>query len=281
MSVFARSDLLHVAVPRTGGGCGQGHTRPVVQGAPVKIWEFNECPQCEDYLRHDNQWGATISEIPETPDEIRIREDQEKRGQREAATSNAQALQQIANLPEGMATAFASAFAEALKGMNAVQALPPVTEATKRCPNDHPVPRDAKFCPECGTRSWKAPAKVVESEVVQPEDARPQSPGAYTFSMGDAPTPLTVPTNWPLNIPGEMTLNVHGSLLAEENLAATVAQAVDPARAKRKRAPKGYTRAELETKNLPELKEIARQVGARTKRSRGDQIVEIHKAIGR
>jgi hypothetical protein len=156
-----------------------------------------------------------ISEIPETPDEVRIREDEEKRGQRETAAATSHALVQIADLPTGMATAFASAFASALKGMNGV---PEIAEADKRCPNDHPVPRNAKFCPECGARSWKAPTKVVESQVVKPEDPRD-------------------------------TIPVHNG--------------------------RQWDLVELENKSMPQLREIAHEVGAKIRRSRDEQVAEI------
>ena len=112
MSVFARSDVGYVAVPATSGGCGESHRRPTdAEGALVKVWEL-DCPQCGNYLRRDPHWGGMISEIPETPDEVRIREDEEKRGQRETAAATSHALVQIADLPNGMATAFAHAFAQ-------------------------------------------------------------------------------------------------------------------------------------------------------------------------
>lgn len=218
MSVYARSDVGYVAVPVTSGGCGGSHRRPTDEtGALVKVWQL-DCPACGNFLRHDPHWGGMISEIPETPDEVRVREDEERRGQRETAAATSHALVQIADLPNGMATAFATAFAEALKVMNGTPSLP---AADKRCPGGHPVPQDAKFCPECGARSWQAP-KVVESTVV-PETAPSPDPG------------------WSLN--ASFDLNA------------------------------------LEACSMPQLREIANKVGARTKRSRDEQIAEIRAAV--
>lgn len=269
MSAFARSDVLYTAPTLADGGCGRGHSRPVVQGAPVKIWELNDCPQCENYLRnHDPHWAGTISEIPETPDEVLLREDQELRGKRDAATATAQSLEKIANLPEGMATAFASAFAEALKTLNAAPALP---TADKRCPGGHLVPRDAKFCPECGARSWKAPAKVVESSVVQPEDASPDLQYVIggtvpNTDFGTTPT-VTFSTQAPQSpVTLGQTIELNGVRLTGE-------------RARAKRGPRKYSAAALAGKSLPELKEIAREVGAPTKRSREDQIASIRATV--
>lgn len=232
MSVYARSDVGYVAVPATSGGCGESHRRPTdAEGALVKVWQL-DCPQCGNYLRHDPHWGGMISEIPETPDEVRVREDEEKRGQRETAAATSHALTQIADLPNGMATAFAQAFAVALKGMNGT---PELVEADKRCPNDHPVPRNAKFCPECGARSWKAPAKVVESQVVKPME------------------------------PMDLKADVPSFAAAPEN--------------KLVRSETHAMLDELEGKSMPQLREVAHQVGAKIRRSRDEQVAEIRAAV--
>lgn len=89
------------ALSRSHGGCGETHARPVVKGAPVKIWALS-CPQCENHLRFDDQWSATISKIPETPDEKDVREDQEQRGKRDLENATGEALQKLGDLPEVM-----------------------------------------------------------------------------------------------------------------------------------------------------------------------------------
>lgn len=95
--IYARSDICYVGISPDHGGCGLGHARPVIAGAPAKIWAL-PCPQCEDYLRHDPLWASTPTTIPETVDETNAREDVEKRGSIEQAQSTADALTQLAKL---------------------------------------------------------------------------------------------------------------------------------------------------------------------------------------
>lgn len=141
-----------VAPSRDGhGGCGQFHGRPVEHGAPVKLWALT-CPQCETHLRHDDQWSATISGIPETPDEKAEREDRELRGQRDAAQATGVALDKIGNLPE--------ALKEALRefALSMVGGTPGAAHASDAlCLQGHPMASSAKFCGECG----KAQAATV------------------------------------------------------------------------------------------------------------------------
>jgi hypothetical protein len=96
MTVYARSDVCYVAISRDHGGCGEGHARPVVQGAPAKIWSLTCHGGCEDLLRHDPLWASTPQTIPETLDETATREDVEKRGELERASSMAETNQLIA-----------------------------------------------------------------------------------------------------------------------------------------------------------------------------------------
>jgi hypothetical protein len=92
MPLYARRDVVSVAVPPTSGGCGQSHSRPVEGGEPAKLWAL-DCPACSAALKAQNDplWASEISKIPETPDEIAEREDREKRGQmdRDQRTENA------------------------------------------------------------------------------------------------------------------------------------------------------------------------------------------------
>jgi hypothetical protein len=68
--LYARSDVVGVGVPNDGGGCGQFHSRPVIEGKPVKLFAI-DCPLCEDYLtrRLPDQWTPDRWRIPLTPDE--------------------------------------------------------------------------------------------------------------------------------------------------------------------------------------------------------------------
>jgi hypothetical protein len=79
MQLYARSDLTAVSIPVEGGGCGITHARPVVQGAPSKLWPLS-CPQCTQVLRDDPLWAMDKLKIPLTPDEESVAGEMEKRG---------------------------------------------------------------------------------------------------------------------------------------------------------------------------------------------------------
>lgn len=142
MALFARSDIASVIIPPAHGGCGSVHSRPVANGAPVPIWEFDHaaCPRCAAVLSKDAHWSGTISEIPETPDEKIIREDRDKRGAADQAKATALALEKIGMLPENLAAALM-----ALAGGQQAPAA-----AAVACPAGHQNPAAAKFCGECG-----------------------------------------------------------------------------------------------------------------------------------
>jgi hypothetical protein len=99
MAVYARGDTVSVGIPVEDGGCGVSHTRPVVNGAPAKIWKLT-CPQCEQEIRRDiarstyktmingkwvtvnnGLWSESQLHIPLTPDEAEVAEAMEKSGQ--------------------------------------------------------------------------------------------------------------------------------------------------------------------------------------------------------
>jgi hypothetical protein len=101
MTLYARSDVMMTALSRSHGGCGQTHARPVVKGAPVKTWALS-CEQCESFLRHDDQWSVTVSGIPETPDEVTVREDQEKRGKRDLENATGEAIVMMGDMAPAM-----------------------------------------------------------------------------------------------------------------------------------------------------------------------------------
>lgn len=136
MAVYARSDVMSVAVPRDSGGCGNTHSRPVIQGAPVKIWKL-DCPLCSGHLMADiksstvswtdkdrvkheyntSTWSATPEQIPQTPDEERHSTDMEKRGGEAMARSMqgmamALAQQNMGQLATDSQTAVAAAAAQ-------------------------------------------------------------------------------------------------------------------------------------------------------------------------
>jgi hypothetical protein len=161
--LYARSDVAHVALSAEGGGCGRGHSRPVIDGAPVRIWRL-ECPQCaaSPILRNDPLWAGTVSEIPETPDETRAREDLELRGSRDRDQIMALALARLAGMPEA-----ADALQTLMSGTpNA--AVPHDLGATKECPNGHTASAGTNFCGECGhnfTQTGKAQTGEVHGGI--------------------------------------------------------------------------------------------------------------------
>lgn len=107
MTVYARNDIAAVTISPSAGGCGEIHGRPTPNGAPVRLWALT-CVSCEDVLRVDPNWGGQPHQVPETPDEVEIREDLEQRGQVEQAASVAQALKDLAklgDLPAALAAA--------------------------------------------------------------------------------------------------------------------------------------------------------------------------------
>ena len=54
MVLYARSDVMGVSIAAENGGCGSFHGRPVIKGAPVKVFQLT-CPPCESYLRGDRK----------------------------------------------------------------------------------------------------------------------------------------------------------------------------------------------------------------------------------
>lgn len=164
MTLYAASHLVWVGVSADHGGCGEGHGRPVENGAPAKLWAL-DCPPCEDHLRHDPHWSATISEIPETHDERIQREDFDKRGVLDERRLMAMALARLTGLelPDTIATA--------LKGT-----LPNGAAAQMICPGGHANAPGQKFCGECGTPMHGAPADRQVAPPSSPQGTR-QEPG--------------------------------------------------------------------------------------------------------
>ena len=104
--LYARSDVMSIAIPAAHGGCGGQHSRPVVKGAPAKTWGL-DCPRCESNLRGDGRprklvyetdpktgqpvrqqrvpdaspmWSSTPETAPLTPDEERTNTVRSERG---------------------------------------------------------------------------------------------------------------------------------------------------------------------------------------------------------
>lgn len=168
MTLYARSDVAATNVPAENGGCGQSHSRPVIDGAPQHPWNLN-CHPCENYLRVHmaDQWSVTTSEIPETHDETKVREDFDKRGAKDRDNlmlilmANAAGVQLPASLT---------------RMISGVPAHVPATTALLECPGGHAQPAGMKFCGECGQLMSQPAAKASLPGPRQP--AQPPAPPA-------------------------------------------------------------------------------------------------------
>jgi hypothetical protein len=99
-------------------------------------------------LRGDAHWAGTPHTVPETPDELAIRQDSEKRGQVEQQTSMATALNDLAKLgalPDVLAQLLGHLGQSTSSSTTAVMSDPNLI-----CRNGHVNRSDTKFCGECG-----------------------------------------------------------------------------------------------------------------------------------
>ena len=157
MTLYPASSPMAVIVPTEAfGGCGNLHSRPVRNGAPVHPWTF-DCPACENHLRHDPLWSSTLSEIPETHDENKAREDFDKRGARDKDQVLALALAKLAGieLPESL--------------LRPITGNLPKTIALMECPAGHPGKPGSKFCATCGVAMHQPVNALTAARVLCPE----------------------------------------------------------------------------------------------------------------
>ena len=170
MTMWARSDVCAINISAAHGGCATpgGHRRPVEHGAPVKIWAL-DCPPCENHLRQDAGrtagalWSVTDVEIPETHDEAKRRERNEKSGKLDRENQLAGAMIELAKLgqlPEAIAQALA-----AVAGT-----VPLALAGNMECPSGHVQPAGQKFCGECAA-PMRAPAALPAPVAVAGEPA--------------------------------------------------------------------------------------------------------------
>jgi hypothetical protein len=172
MTLYAANDRVAVSVSPDGEeGCGTTHRRPFTNGAPEKLWAL-DCPQCENHLRHDPGWSTTLSEIPETHDEKKSREDYEKRGAKDVNTMLALAL---ARMTGGEIPATVAAMITGNK-----QHIPGVIAGTILCVDGHENPAGVKFCGECGAKLDMRDARAIEPP-----------PGQDSNGNGDGDGPVT------------------------------------------------------------------------------------------
>ena len=144
MTLWSRSDLAAVTVSVAAhGGCGRTHSRPVNGDKPVTVWQL-DCTQCEDHLRHDPHWAVTPSEVPETWDESKSREDFERRGAKDKDAVLTLALARLAGID-------AAELPESLTRMISGRPLHVPVAGKMVCPQGHDSPAGMKFCGQCGS----------------------------------------------------------------------------------------------------------------------------------
>lgn len=175
MTVYARSDVSAVSISKDHGGCGEIHSRPVVEGAPAKIWALTCHAGCENFLRSDPLWSGTVHTIPETPDETARRTDIEKRGQVEQQTSMAQALSDLAKLG-ALPGVLAQLMGHLNPGADKVEAVT-VEQELRVCRNGHMNQQHVKFCGECGANMLDAVNKQPTAALSSSETAAPAETG--------------------------------------------------------------------------------------------------------
>jgi|SRR5277367_705710 len=174
MPLYARADVMSVSIGQAHGGCGNSHTRPVVQGAPVKIWKL-ACSQCQGYLANDPLWSGNLADIPSTPDEERGKENADILFARNRDDVMTMALARIAGMPAG----------DLMKNV----AIQTAEQGTVRCSDGHDNFPTAHFCGECGiqlgvikqpvstaavTAEAPSPAPVVEPTAVSKPVRQPR-----------------------------------------------------------------------------------------------------------
>jgi hypothetical protein len=64
------------------------------------VWAL-ECVPCEDHLRSDPHWAVDALEVPETPDEVRLREAAEKKGEHAQKQNLENAVASLAATADG------------------------------------------------------------------------------------------------------------------------------------------------------------------------------------
>ncbi len=172
MSLYARSDMMSVSIPRP-EGCGATHTRPVTRGAPAKIWDLG-CPTCESHLRGDRKqkiiraspgdkergiaptlnhvpdadphWANTPEGVPPTPDEQHIHKLRAEQGKQQLDMLTAYAA--LSKIPGLDLTDFEQA--KWLLDQTIDPLKRPMVKGTLLCATGHENDAGAKFCGECG-----------------------------------------------------------------------------------------------------------------------------------
>ena len=189
MAVYPRSDVMSVNISLESGGCGRpgGHSRPVIKGAPVKVWKL-ECEPCERHLRGDRKqrvlkyhidpktgqtvrqervadsdprFGTTPDTIPLTPDEDRTNTTRQERGRMQIEMIQALAAMRATGIqvpPEAMWLLEREIPENVLRG-------------TVLCVNSHDNPAGVKFCCECGVGMSVKAATAAIAPLAEDEPA--------------------------------------------------------------------------------------------------------------
>ena len=167
MTLYARSDVASITVPVASGGCSRTHSRPVINGAPAKVFKL-DCPDhCEPYLRGDRRqkklvyqldsktgqavrqervadadpmFSSTPDTIPLTPDEERTNATRTERGRMQIEMIQALAAMRAAGI-QVPAEAMWLLEREIPEG---------VLKGTVVCADGHDNAAGTKFCSECG-----------------------------------------------------------------------------------------------------------------------------------
>ena len=170
MSRYPRSDVMSVSIPAESGGCGQSHSRPVIKGAPVKVWKL-DCPPCEAFLSGERKpqvlqftpgqpdkgvgpshkrvtdadplWSSTRETVALTPDQQKTYHLQIERGEQQL-----RALESIATLSKA-GVDFRSR-PDVLFYLREQELPESLLQGTLVCANGHDVAAGNAFCGECG-----------------------------------------------------------------------------------------------------------------------------------
>lgn len=185
MTLYARADVSYVSVPRESGGCGEPHSRPVINGVPQPF--VLTCQGCENFLRADiarsggskkmrtingdsglalkerylGLWGASPDTIPEAPDEELRREHDETAMITKNAASQTQTLAQIGDAVRGNADLMAK-FIELqialAKNQQPAEPLPPIASETAGLqePRMYEYPVGGALTASVATADWRA-----------------------------------------------------------------------------------------------------------------------------
>ena len=175
--LYARSDVACTVEPE---GCGKLHSRPVINGAPAKIFKL-ECEPCEAIKRGDRKskilkyqinpqtgqavrqervadsdplWSSTPDTIPLTPDEERTNATRQDRGKLQIEMIQALAAMRSTGI-QVPAEAMWLLEREIPEG---------VLRGTVVCVSGHDVPAGSKFCPDCGA------SMAARGAIAPPED---------------------------------------------------------------------------------------------------------------